>query len=103
VAQAASGFINAVARLGVTGARNDAPPEIAELVARIRSHTNTPICAGFGFSSAAQISATCQATGVDGIVVASALLDRNESTVGDTAVKVAAAGSFARELKSGTV
>ena len=54
VAQSASGFIYAVARLGVTGARDDVPPEIGDLIGRIRAHSPTPICAGLWlfFSSA---------------------------------------------------
>lgn len=96
VAQSASGFIYAVARLGVTGARTDVPPEIGELVARVRRFTATPICAGFGFSDANQIRQTIATTGVDGIVVASALIDRF-CTAGQ-----GAAASYARELKAAT-
>ncbi|MDF2439491.1 MAG: tryptophan synthase alpha chain [Abditibacteriota bacterium] len=102
VTKAASGFIYAVARMGVTGARSDVPPEIAALIARIRSHTDTPICAGFGFSSANQIRSTCQSSAVDGIVVASALIDRFESTKGSNAQRIEAAASMARELKDAT-
>jgi len=102
VTQAASGFIYAVARLGVTGAKSDVPPEIGDLIGRIRKHTSTPVCAGFGFSSASQIRATCQSTDVDGIVVASALIDRIENTDGKASAKIAAASAFARELKDGT-
>ena len=102
VAQAASGFIYAVARLGVTGAKSDVPPEIGDLVAKIRAHSETPICAGFGFSSPDQIRATCQSTLVDGIVVASALIDRFESTSGTSSQRIAAAAQMARELKDAT-
>ncbi|HVF10121.1 MAG TPA: tryptophan synthase subunit alpha [Abditibacteriaceae bacterium] len=102
VACAASGFIYAVARLGVTGARSDVPPEIGTLIERIRRHSATPVCAGFGFSSPDQIQRTCRETAVDGIVVASALMDRIESTAGDASAKVAAAASFAHELKDAT-
>lgn len=102
VARAASGFIYAVARMGVTGARSDVPPEIDTLIERIRRYTDTPICAGFGFSSAQQIQATCRSTPVDGIVVASALIDRIESTPGSAQDKVQAAAAFARELKDAT-
>ena len=102
VAKVASGFIYAVARMGVTGARSDVPPEIGDLIARIRNHTATPVCAGFGFSSKEQIAATCRDTGVDGIVVASALIDRFESAPGGRDDKVQAAAAFARELKAGT-
>lgn len=102
VSHAASGFIYAVARMGVTGARSDAPPEIGSLIERIRRHTRTPVCAGFGFSSPAQIEKTCRETAVDGIVVASALIDRIESTSGSSADKVHAAAAFVRELKQAT-
>ncbi len=97
VASCASGFIYAVARLGVTGARTDVPPEIAELVARVRRFSKTPICAGFGFSDANQIRQTIHSAGVDGIVVASALIDKYEKS------GTPAAAQYARELKAATV
>jgi tryptophan synthase alpha chain len=100
VANAASGFIYAVARMGVTGAKSDVPPEIGELIARVKAHTSTPICAGFGFSSPAQIASTCQNSAVDGIVVASALIDKLESTPG--AAGIEAATQMVRELKAAT-
>jgi tryptophan synthase alpha chain len=102
VTQSASGFIYAVARLGVTGARTDVPPEIGELVARVRRFSNTPVCAGFGFSQAEQIHKTIETTGVDGIVVASALIDCFEKATGDEAQRVEKAANYARELKAAT-
>ena len=102
VANSASGFIYAVARLGVTGAKSDVPPEIGELIGRIRNHTDTPVCAGFGFSSPDQIRKTCASSDVDGIVVASALIDCIEKTAGDSATKIAAAAQMVRELKAAT-
>lgn len=98
VAQAASGFIYAVARLGVTGARTDVPPEIGGLIKRVRQVTETPICAGFGFSEPKQIRQTCLETGVDGIVVASALIDCLEKSDFD----IPKVGAYARELKAST-
>lgn len=98
VAAAASGFIYAVARMGVTGAKTDVPPEMGPLVERIRKLSDTPVCAGFGFSAPDQIRATCSSTGVDGIVVASALIDRFEKSNFD----VSAAGAYAAELKAAT-
>ena len=102
VARAASGFIYAVARLGVTGARDDAPPEIADLISRLKNISDTPVCAGFGFSSAPQIRATCASTAVDGIVAASALIDVFEKTEGDTNTKIVAASALAHEMKTAT-
>jgi len=102
VSKAASGFVYAVARLGVTGARSDVPPEIGGLIERIRAHSETPICAGFGFSSPEQIRQTCASTSVDGIVVASALIDRFETAAGSVDERIRAAASLARELKQAT-
>jgi tryptophan synthase alpha chain len=98
VAAATTGFIYAVARMGVTGARQDVPPEIKELVDQVRALTPIPVCAGFGFSSPSQIRQTCATTQVDGIVVASALIDCFEKS--DFAIAPAAA--YAAQLKAAT-
>ena len=103
VAKSASGFIYAVARLGVTGARSDVPPEIAELVSKLKTETQTPVCAGFGFGEAKQIRATIESSHVDGIVVASALIDKFENASGTPAERIAVAAQLARELKDATV
>lgn len=102
VAKATTGFIYAVARMGVTGARSDVPPEIGGLITHIQQHSETPVCAGFGFSSPQQIRQTCKSTSVDGIVVASALIDCFEKTPGAIADRIAAAARMARELKDAT-
>jgi tryptophan synthase alpha chain len=102
VAQATTGFIYALARMGVTGARSDVPPEIGDLITRVRQHTTTPVCAGFGFSSPEQIKATCAKSDLDGIIVGAALIDKIEKTSGSNADKVATAARFARELKEAT-
>ena len=102
VAGAASGFIYAVARMGVTGAKSDVPPEIGALISRIREHTNTPVCAGFGFSSPQQIQKTCAATDVDGIVVASALIDIFEKASGTNVDRVCVTAERAKQLKDAT-
>lgn len=98
VAQSASGFVYAVARLGVTGARTDVPLEVGDLVQKLRGVSDTPICAGFGFSDPDQIRRTIEATNVDGIVVASALIDRFETSNFD----IEAAAALARQLKEAT-
>lgn len=102
VAAAASGFIYAVARLGVTGAKSDVPPEIGDLITRVKARTSTPVCAGFGFSTPDQIRKTCRETAVDGIVVASALIDKLEKTSGTSAERIAAAAQMVCELKDAT-
>ncbi len=103
VAKSASGFVYAVARLGVTGARTDVPLEVGDLVTALKAISDTPVCAGFGFSEPNQIRRTIEATNVDGIVVASALIDRFEKTGGTPAQRIEAAKAYARELKDATI
>lgn len=86
----ATGFVYLISRLGVTGARADAPPDLARHVARVRAVSPLPVAVGFGIATPAQAAA---AAGVaDGVVVGSALMDAL-ATGG-----VAAAERLTREL-----
>jgi len=69
----ASGFIYLISRLGVTGARDEAPPDLSTHVAAIRAATRLPIAVGFGIGTAAQARATARVA--DGVVVGSALVE----------------------------
>ncbi|MBX7135991.1 MAG: tryptophan synthase subunit alpha [Fimbriimonadaceae bacterium] len=72
-ADRASGFVYAVSRTGVTGAQQSAPPEVADLVGRIRARTNLPVCVGFGISTPEHVRMVCEVA--DGAVVGSWLVD----------------------------
>jgi len=50
IAERASGFIYAVSRAGVTGAREDLSAEAEKLVRRVRQFSNLPVAVGFGIS-----------------------------------------------------
>ena len=69
----AGGFIYLISRLGVTGARPDAPADLDRHVHRLRSVSRLPVAVGFGISTPAQVAAA--ARWVDGVVVGSALVD----------------------------
>jgi tryptophan synthase alpha chain len=69
----ASGFVYLISRLGVTGARANAPPDLERHVRRIRAVTPLPIAVGFGIATPAQAKAA--ANHADGVVVGSALMD----------------------------
>ena len=56
IAETAGGFLYAVSRVGVTGARSDTASDAEALVARARRFTDLPIAVGFGISTAAQIA-----------------------------------------------
>jgi tryptophan synthase alpha chain len=91
----ASGFIYCVAVLGVTGARQDIRSDVAELVGRVRQHSDVPVIQGFGVSSKEHIDAI--ATYADGAIVASAMFDAIEHAPADR--KVHAAVDFVKALK----
>jgi tryptophan synthase alpha chain len=69
-----SGFVYAVARMGVTGERGELGSDAAAVVARVRACTDTPVCVGVGVSTPEQAAEVCQVA--DGVVVGSALVRR---------------------------
>jgi tryptophan synthase alpha chain len=74
VGEAARGFVYAQATLGVTGLRAALAAGIEELVARVRAHTDLPVCAGIGVSNAEQAAAVARFA--DGAIVGTALVRR---------------------------
>lgn len=73
VCNRSTGFVYAVSRTGVTGAGQEAPPEVQGLVSRIKSRTDLPVCVGFGISRPEHVRMVCQVA--DGAVVGSSLVD----------------------------
>jgi tryptophan synthase alpha chain len=74
VADAGRGFVYAQAALGVTGLRASLAAGIQGLVARVRAHTDLPVCAGIGVSNGEQAAAVARLA--DGAIVGSALVRR---------------------------
>jgi len=91
-ARAARGFIYCIARMGVTGAREDLPESLAREVASIRDATQLPVAVGFGISTPAQVRAA--GTLAHGVVVGSALV-----AVVERAVAVGRIGSVVQEVE----
>lgn len=101
IAAASRGFIYAVSRTGVTGARRQVPEGARELVTRLRRRTALPIALGFGISTPAQVREV--AGFADGVVVGTALVDCMAAAVearGPAAAPEAAA-ALLRELRGG--
>ncbi len=71
-AQQATGFIYVVSVTGVTGARTELPPDLADFIARVRAQTDRPLVLGFGISTPEQ--ARSMNGLVDGFIVGSALV-----------------------------
>lgn len=97
VAERASGFIYAVSRAGVTGARTDMSTEAERLVARVRAVSDLPVAVGFGISNAEQVAEVWRYA--DAAVVGSAIVAEIEKLAGapNTVERI---GQFARQLLS---
>ncbi|GIV08088.1 MAG: tryptophan synthase alpha chain [Fimbriimonadales bacterium] len=97
VAERGQGFIYCVSRTGVTGARDQLPPDLFDLVARIREHSPLPIAVGFGVSKPDHVRQIAQIA--DGAVVGSQLVhylhEFAESPHWQTAI-----GEYLRGLKA---
>jgi tryptophan synthase alpha chain len=95
VAERASGFVYAVSRAGVTGARIELSAEAERLVERLRSCTSLPVAVGFGISTREHVADVWRYA--DAAVVGSALVAEIEKLSGATDL-VARVGAFARSL-----
>jgi len=95
VAQHASGFIYAVSRAGVTGARSSVSAEAEKLVHRMRQFSELPIAVGFGISNAEQVRDVNRYA--DAVVVGSALVAEMERLAGSTDL-VERIGNFIHRL-----
>ena len=95
-----SGFIYAISRLGVTGARDALALGIPALVTRIREATTLPIAVGFGVSTAAHVAEICASA--DAAVVGSALVKLIEEH-GRSADLVSRVEAYVRQLRSRVV
>jgi tryptophan synthase alpha chain len=69
-----AGFVYYVSVTGITGAQSATESDVAKAVARLKSHTELPICVGFGIKTPEQAAAV--ARNADGVVVGSAIVDR---------------------------
>jgi tryptophan synthase alpha chain len=76
IAGHASGFVYAVSRAGVTGARDNLSGEAELLVGRVRRFSSLPVAVGFGISSAEQVTETLAYA--DAAVVGSAIVAQIE-------------------------
>jgi len=92
-----TGFVYAVSRTGVTGARQQLPEDAGRLVRRLRRYTKLPIAVGFGISTPEQLSAVGEFA--DAAVVGSAIVETIERNVGREAEAVR---EFVHKLVAGT-
>jgi tryptophan synthase alpha chain len=95
VLQNTSGFVYYVSMTGITGAALTDTGRVASAVRRIKTHTDLPVCVGFGVKTAEHARAIGAAA--DGVVVGSAIV----SAIAGSADPVRAATDLVRELAAG--
>ncbi len=72
IAKSATGFVYQIAASGTTGERTAVWSDLGAAVARIREICDTPVCVGFGVSTAEHVREVCKVA--DGAIVGSAII-----------------------------
>lgn len=98
VSRHAGGFIYYVSLNGITGADMGDMKAIQEQVARIREHTNLPVCVGFGVKKPEQ--AACVAEFADGVVVGSHFVGQIPQHLAQVSVMQSSMSMVAKEMKA---
>jgi tryptophan synthase alpha chain len=93
IAGNAQGFIYLVSVTGVTGERKSISDGLGDLIARVREHTSTPVCVGFGIGTPEQAKEVGRMA--DGVIVGTACV----RTIGESQTPVETAKKFAGEFK----
>jgi tryptophan synthase alpha chain len=92
VAEKSTGFIYLVSVTGVTGTRNDLPPDLDKFVAKVRKLATQPLCIGFGISTPEQANQLAKIA--DGVIVGSRIVQLMEIDDDFTSVV-----NFVKELR----
>ena len=90
----ALGFVYLVSTVGVTGEREDLPPELAELISAAKEEAAVPVAVGFGISTPHQAAAVGEVA--DGVIIGTRLV-RAVADAPDRDGALAAVTEFLRE------
>ena len=99
IAEKSTGFIYTVSTLGVTGERSALSDMVKPLIAKLKAMTDTPVCVGFGISSADHAKQVAGA-GADGVIIGSKIVKMIENNLGDKAAMTKEISDFIKEVKS---
>lgn len=99
IASLCSGFVYYLSVAGITGERQQLPPDLRENIAQIRQITDRPVCVGFGIHKPQHVQQLAQIA--DGAIVGSALVRRMQQCAQQGAPAIASAvGAYCGELLS---
>jgi tryptophan synthase alpha chain len=99
IARHSRGFVYYMSIAGITGERTALPEATTKAVAELRTHTDAPICVGFGVSNAKTVAEVCKVA--DGAIVGSAIVHRITEAIAKGLPRekiVAGVGEFVAEL-----
>ncbi|MBZ0162044.1 MAG: tryptophan synthase subunit alpha [Notoacmeibacter sp.] len=98
-----SGFVYYVSMTGITGSALPDTSKVGDAVARIKAHTDLPVCVGFGVKTASQARAI--GSSADGVVVGTAIVNAIANVLGPdgqmTADPAEAVATFVSGLAKG--
>ncbi|HUV39114.1 MAG TPA: tryptophan synthase subunit alpha, partial [Planctomycetota bacterium] len=92
----ATGFVYCISVVGITGARDRLPAELAGHVKRLRTLTDKPICVGFGVSKPEHVRTVSEIA--DGVIVGSAIVKQIARHADDRAKMLAELSRFVTDL-----
>ncbi len=99
VLQNTSGFVYYVSMTGITGSALADTDRVADAVKRIKSHTDLPVCVGFGVKTAEQ--ARVIGASADGVVVGTAIVNAVANVLGPSGERTADPAEAVATLVSG--
>jgi len=99
IANLSGPFIYYQSLVGVTGERDQLPPDLTRQVAELGEQTGKPICVGFGIATPDHVRTVCGVA--DGAIVGSAIVRRINAAVDEGRSPAEAVGAFIEELAGG--
>ncbi len=96
IAELSSGFLYFVSVTGITGERNELPPDLVDRVSWLRERTPLPICIGFGISKPEHVRLLAPVS--DGLIVGSAIVRLMEQAVASEAIAIQAIDELVSSL-----
>jgi tryptophan synthase alpha chain len=93
----ARGFVYLVSTVGVTGERQQLPPELTELISAAKDEASVPVAVGFGISTPEQASTVGELA--DGVIIGTRLV-REVADAPDRDAAVAAVTDFLSETRA---
>lgn len=96
IVEKSTGFVYCISVVGITGARDELPAELADHVKRLRTLTDKPICVGFGVSKPEHVKTVAGVA--NGVIVGSAIVKLIAGHADDPKTLIEALRRFVTEL-----